>query len=643
MTDQLNPSPLPVERSQAAVSLDNLIRRHLRVSDPSDPEAISKALRERYADEQQALDQEAAGLPFFKVTRTQAGPVGEGVLRAEERQAKDDVHKDLTALTTNAVLKDIHPELQGWAHHLRQVVADGTNAARFAIDPHQRDRAMAARRLLGDYARVARYVGALSPNMSIHYRQLAKSLDEVAGVILVSMGEGIAQFGNGAGRFLLQAPASELAARRDAVINALRALVGTTGHAFGPNDFPRSLAAYRQALNFVSDNGMTDLRAVFQENHVARSLDDVVFWATRGSSDDLRALGATALLALERFRRLELLLRRQASPLAPALAAYLTAIRLFLDIFENAGAGYRLLYIARPPITFYGLYGIGGPDGPTQRLLSLIQLRGQLAQILDCYLGCECGEAEVRCQIMLDKLLYDTDRAIDLYALSQSTQGNGPAEQRAVAYGVVADRLLRCAPGTVCEPECAIVTSPETDIRSVPPSETDPQQVPATEVRCDEPPSCAVRRCVDRHLGLADILQRIRGELWYPGSLSLVAPPPPAPWDPPHGFTNGDCPVWSYNTFGVEALTAAHDELCVQEASEAQWEHLLTALSPGCRLQRYEDGRLYPDPLSPVRELIAAARAVITGLAPGVTCPPDLEVPPHYEISLHDIANPPSP
>jgi hypothetical protein len=611
------------------VALDNLIRRHLRVSDPSDPEAISKALRERYNDEHQALEQEAAGLPFFKVTRIDAGSVGDGVLRAEERQAKEDVHQDLTALNTNALLKDIHPELQGWAHHLRQVVADGTNAARFALDPYQRDRAMAARRLLGDYARVARYVGALSPNMSIHYRQLAKSLDEVAGVILVSMGEGLAQFGNGTGRFLLQAPASELASRRDAVINALRTLAGTTGDAFGPNDFPRSLAAYRQALNFISDNGMTDLRAMFQENHVARSLDDVVFWATRGSGDDLRALGSTALLALERFRRLEMLLRRQANPLAPALAAYLTAIRLFLDIFENAGAGYRLLYIARPPITFYGLYGIGGPDGPTQRLLSLIQLRGQLAQILDCYLGCECGEAEVRCQIMLDKLLYDTDRAIDLYALSHSTQGNGPAEQRSVAYGTIADRLLRCAPGTVCEPECA----------TVPPTQTYIQPPSATEVCCEETASCEVRRCVDRQPGLADIIERIRDDLWYPGSLSAVAPLPAEIG----ASTNGECPVWAFTGFGTPALTAVMDELCVQEASEAQWEHLLTTMAPGCRLQRYEDGRLTPDPLSPVRDLISAARVVITGLAPGIACPPNLEVPPHYEISLHDIAKPLSP
>lgn len=618
MNQQTSQTP-SMERSQAATALDNLIRRHLRVSDPRDPGAIALALRERYADDRAALEQEAAGLPFFKATRIDPVMAGEGSLGAEERQARNDVHQDLTALTTNALLKDVHPELRGWAHHLRQVVAEGTQAARLALDPWQRDRAMAARRLLGDYARVARYVGALSPNMSVHYRQLAKSLDEVAGVILVSMGDGLAQFGNGAGRFLLQAPASELTARRDAVINALRTLVGTTAEAFGPNDFPRSLAAYRQALNFISDNGLSDLRALFQENQVARSLDDVVFWATRGSGEDLRALGSTALLSLERFRRLEMLLRRQANPLAPSLAAYLTAIRLFLDVFENAGAGYRLLYIARPPITFYGLYGVGGPDGPTQRLLALIQLRGQLAQVLDCYLGCDCSEAQVRCQIMLDKLLYDTDRAIDLYALSQSTQGTGPAEQRAVAYGIIADRLLRCAPGTVCEVHCPTV-----------PAEPVPETVfsPNVELRCQDAAECGPVGCVDRYPGLEDLVTRIRDELWYAGSL-MAAPAP-------------SCVVTADPAFGQAALTAVMDELCVQESAEAQWEHLLMTMAPSCRLQRYQDGRHHADPLAPVRELLAAARAVVTGLSPSpIACPAELEVPPHYEISLHDLANPP--
>ncbi len=608
MTDQTSPNAL-MERSQSAMALDDLIRKHLRVGDPRDPTAVAEALRQRYTDERDALAQEAAGLPFHKVTRIDARAPAENTVRAEEQQAKGDVNADLNALLGNALLKDIHPELRGWSQTIRQSVLEGTASARFALDPYQRDRSMAARRLLGDYARVARYVGALTPNMSIHYRQLAKSLDEVANVILVTMGDALAQVGYGGGRFLLQAPASELAARRDAVVNALRNLVGTTREAFGPNDWPRGLYAYRGTLDFLEDNGLTDLRALFQENNVARTLDEVVHWATRGASEDLRALGSTALLALSRFRRLDSMLRDRVEPEAPALAAYLTAIRLFLDAFENAGSGYRLLYVARPPISFYGLYGVGGPDDPTRRLIEVIQRRGELAQALDCYLSCGCTDDLVRCQIMLDKLLYDTDRAIDLYVLSGS-QGSGPAEQRAVAYGLIADRLLRCPPGTVCKPQC----------EPVPPNGLDPNIVTDTaedlpppqlqEVQCEPTGSCVPLACVDRHPGLRTTIEGIRDELWYPGSLTAVAP----------------CAIAADPAFGHEQLTLVREELCVQRDAEDAWEHLLQTMAPSCRFQG--------DLMAPTRALLDATVAEVERLDATVSCPQDFSIPPHFETSL---------
>jgi len=606
MTDQTSLQPI-MDRSQAALALDALIRRNLRVGDPRDPAAVAKALRERYADDRAALEQEAAGLPFFKVTRIDGGAPAQDTTRAEERQAKDDVSKDLVAMSTNALLKDIHPELKGWSKTIRSAVEEGTAAARFALDPWQRDRAMAARRLLGDYARVARYVGALTPNMSIHYRQLAKSLDEVASVILVSMGDALASAGYGGGRFLLQAPASELAARRDAVIRALRNLTGTAQDAYGPNEWPRNLYAYRQVLDFLEENGLTDLRALLQENNVAPTLDEVVHWATRGASDDLRALGATALLSLERFRRLETLLRNQVSPAAPALAAYMTAVRLFVDTFENAGAGYRLPYIARPPIAFYGLYGVGGPDAPTRRLMEVIQRRGELAQALDCYLGCGCGDDLVRCQILLDKLLYDTDRAIDLYALSASTPGNGPAEQRAIAYGLIANRIL-CGVGTACRVQCEPqVIDSETGGQS--------QDVPCEQREAQ----CTSLGCVDRQPGLATIVQGIRDQLWHLGL-------PPVPSLPV-------CASLAGHGFGAETLGRVREELCVQHDAEASWAHLLATMAPACRFQG--------DLLAPVQELIDSAVDELTREGgQGLECPAEPLFPRHFEESLDELAFP---
>lgn len=590
MIEQLNSSSLPVERSQAAVALDNLIRRHLRVSDPRDPDAIARALRERYTKESQILELEATGLPHSRGVRVDPRMMASTSVSAELQQARSDLATDLDALIKNALLKDVHPELRGWSYTLHRTAADGVNAARFALDPHQRDRAMAARRLLGDYARIARYVGAFSPNLSINYRQLAKSLDEVAGVILVTMGESIAQSGYGGGRFLLQAPASELQARRDALIFALRNLTGTAQEGYGPNDWPRGLVAYRQFLARLEQGGLSELRALFNENDVARTLDELIHYATRGAADDLRALGATAQLTLGRFRRLLVFSRNLVSPSSPPLAAYLSAIQLFLDAFTNGASGYRLLYIARPPIVFYGLYGVGGPDAATQRLLDLVLGRGRLAEFADCFLGCGCGYDAVRCQLMLDKILYDVDRAIDLYVLGTDPEGKGEPEQRAAAYGVVIHSFLHTILGTSNTPDCN-----------------------------SGYPACANTVCVETDSAL-DVLLRaeLRDKLWESVGLSssndaitLPAPPP-----------------------DTAVLDRLHQQLCIQKDGELQWESLLNTMAPSC---------LHPgeDALKTTQELINDAIGRVEDLGTSdEQCPPfGITIPPHFETSLDSLAN----
>jgi hypothetical protein len=54
---------------------------------------------------------------------------------------------------------------------------------------------------------------------------------------------------------------------------------------------------------------------------------------------------------------------------------------------------------------------------------------------LDCFLQCDCGITAVKCQVILDKILYDVDRAIDLYALGKEDFGR--PERRVSAYGYV--------------------------------------------------------------------------------------------------------------------------------------------------------------------------------------------------------------
>jgi hypothetical protein len=73
-------------------------------------------------------------------------------------------------------------------------------------------------------------------------------------------------------------------------------------------------------------------------------------------------------------------------------------------------------------------------------LVNLAIHRNLLAELLDCWSRCGCSPNEIQCRIVLDKVLYDLDRAIDLYALG--TAENQEPEYRAVAYSYIVDAVL---------------------------------------------------------------------------------------------------------------------------------------------------------------------------------------------------------
>ncbi|MEW6707814.1 MAG: hypothetical protein AB1430_23465 [Pseudomonadota bacterium] len=428
------------------LALDNLIRRELKVGDPADPKQVAQALLERYKGDPRAnaIAQESRGLPFLQTAViapvTPAAPTSSA---AEWQQACDDVERDLACLATDAILKDVMPELRGWAQAIRSTLQEGYNAARFALDPHSRDKAFAMRRQLNDYARLSRLVGTHTPTMNSYYRSLGKSLDEAANLLLVVMGEALANIGFGGGRYLPQVPYTDMQTRRDAAIYALRNLVGSTQTANASGDWPRGLDAYRQLNQLLEAQGQNDLRSLLVEGELARTMDELVQRSSDATSDGLRAVGSTALLALERFRRLVAVGRRGVSPESPTLYAFLEALQLFADGFESAG-GFRLMKIARPPILFYGLYGSTGMDDADRRLIDMITRRGLLADQLDCLGSGGCCNASPATAALLDKVLYDVDRAIDLYALGATNFGQ--TERRAASYGYLIDAVIDALP-----------------------------------------------------------------------------------------------------------------------------------------------------------------------------------------------------
>lgn len=425
----------------AAVNIDAMLRRELKIGDPRDPQQVAQALALRYQSQPraQAIAGEARGLPFLH-TPIPRGPETPPRVATDVdlEQARDDVRLDLEKLVADNLNKDIRPELEGWQTVLQRAIDEGVAAARFGLDPHKRDTAFAMRRQLGDYARLARLIGALTPALNRCFRNLAMSLDEVSSVLLVLMGESMANIGFAGGRFLLQTPYAELQARRDAVLNALRMLEGV-GSTPSSSGWPRGLRAYRQLSLVLESRGQGDLRSLMNEAELARTMDELVQLASGNTPHGLRAIGATAWAPLNRMQRFVYGTLRQVAPSSSELATLHEALMLFLDGFAPAG-GFRLLRISRPTVLNYGLYGSANISAAERRLMELVNRRGMLARELDCLTDCVHDRDTVLAQIVYDKLLYCIDRAIDYYSVGDADFGL--PEARAAAFSHLIDACL---------------------------------------------------------------------------------------------------------------------------------------------------------------------------------------------------------
>jgi hypothetical protein len=600
-----NGSQLPAtatKRSPTQLALDNLIRRELRVGDPRNPEQVAKALLDRYKGDRRAagIVQEAQGLPFLRTAPVHVPAAADNTATSIDlKQAMQDVDKDLNQLAGNNLLKDISAEIEGWSDAIRSACAEGTEAARFGIDPRNRDRAFGVRRTLGDYARLARLVGTLTPSSTHEFRSLATSVDEVCAVILVMLGESMANNGFAGGRYLLQAPFTEMQSRRDSCMHALQNLLGSLTYTQAANEWPRGIDAYRRLFDALEAQGQGDLRALMTEQELGRVMDGLVSRAAHGSSEGLRALGSTAQVDLNRVYRLINFGYRLVDPESPPLTSFLESLRLFADGFGQAG-GSRLLRIARPPIVFYGLYGSDEELPSDRRLVQLTIARGRLAGQLDCFARCGCDPRSVACQIVLDKVLYGVDRAIDLYAVGQTDLGL--PEIRASAYAYVIDAVAAFRFRNETDPALAAETGLLKTLAAL-----------GAALRPDIDPA------PDWEVTAAEYTSSRLDNIVVPGSSFR--------------FTD-----------------VLHQELCLQHAGERRWEALIGQIAPGCLPPRdvfgpgghvtwiYEHA-MGEDGIKEDWELKTDVNGVALNAIRedcGLDGP---DIPPHFETSLASLVN----
>ena len=447
------------QRSQGALTVDNVFRRMLKVANPRDPDEVAKALLARYADDAQKIKREQQGVPISSYQLAEMAGQVSGPLSTEIRQATDDLERDLGALVSDIQLKDIAPELRGLSNSVRDAATMGLDAARLALDPAQRDRAFAARRTLGDYARLTRLLGAVTACATALYCRVSQSIDMCSNIILVSAGEALASAGVTRSGGLLQVPAAELQSRRDAVVGALRRLMGVEGNVVvalsnvlnqqstGPS--PGAAGALALVISELEDSGAQELRALLDEGFVSGLLDNLLDHAVATTPDSLRSIGSTAVVTsgmLERFVEMVQPLTKPANGTRTLeqsiILDYVIALKGFSDGFSASKSGYRMPFLARPPLLGYGFYGAGGVDTATSMLQTLAVKRSQIAELVDC-LCCVCTDNSAVAAAIAAKLLFDLDRAIDLFCLGDTEDAVGLPELHAAAYGYVFNKAAQ--------------------------------------------------------------------------------------------------------------------------------------------------------------------------------------------------------
>ena len=439
-------------RSQRAITVDNFMRKALRISDPRNPDQIANALLSRYPDEADRDRREREGLPYSSAGNFRpVVSVAAGAGSIELETARSDLERDLTTISTLSQLKDITVEMNGWGRAIRQAASDGIASARLALDSVNRDTALSARRTLSEYARLARFVGAMSDGSGLYFRRLAQSCDVLGALILVAIGEGLAASGITRSTAMVRVAAGELQARRNAVVVALRSLTGNFDAVVSQDEYPRGILGYQTLRRSLESGGQAELIALLEENALAAAMDQLVDLTTGASVQGLRELSTIASLLTNRFTRLIQYGRSVPDPgsstgdfgstESPPLINFVAALQLFVDAFTDGGSS-RLLYLARPPILAYGLYTTGDNE-PANRLVRLVIARGNLASAIDCFAGCGCDADGIRCIVVLDFILSMLDRAVDLYAVGTSDDGDGEVEMRAIAAGLLAKRAIR--------------------------------------------------------------------------------------------------------------------------------------------------------------------------------------------------------
>jgi hypothetical protein len=283
------------------------------------------------------------------------------------------------------------------------------------------------------------------------------------------------------------------------------------------------------------------------------------------------------------------------------------ALQLFIDGFIPAG-GFRLLRIARPSVLNYGLYGPSEVLPAERRLIELANHRGALARELDCLTECQCDADHVHAQIVLDKMLYDIDRAIDYYSVGDADLGL--PEARAAAYSHLLDYFVLPVP-LAWQPALARPAY----LDPAPPAPAQP--VLTTAIREE---LTAIRDLL-RPQGVA-----AANRTWATTQATYDT------------YLNGNQAWLAGAPTTLRFAQVLHDELCLQRDTDQGWRAVVTQMTSGCIPAEAVFGANGCLPAIVDQALLTIDQR--TGGAVDAACEAlQTIVPPHHEESLELISN----
>jgi hypothetical protein len=440
--------------STAKTRFEEFLRRNLGVSDATDPTAVVGALRRLYPAAAARLEEEKQGVTvrFNAVPETPVVTEGAGVTAGalKAREVREALEADLEGVISHAANRDYRAALTGWRDAILAELREGEGAAYLAADPSMRDRAFYSVRKLGDYARVSRLVSLLNPGVMPEFRRLAASLDEASVVLRVQAGEALFRAGFDEGGSVFQVALTDLRQRRETLIRALEELSATRREG-GDEDWGDGEASYGALLEELGRRGHQDLRALLRPEAMVRLLDVLLDTQAAQQPDYLRGIASTVPVELVQLKRLRVVAAdvlegmddtEETAPAASApLSAFVQALNLFISAFAEPGTGARLLYLALP--SPFASLQLARADEGGNVVRTLFHRRAELANELDtAFADPDFDPLDWPLLIKLDRVLYDVDRAIDLYLMGGGNNLDGDEELRAKLYARVLEMWL---------------------------------------------------------------------------------------------------------------------------------------------------------------------------------------------------------